>query len=66
MQKKFMNQISHMLLISPEDAVNDFIVSLPFVLTASQKNAISDIKNSFLKSYPTKRLIQGDVGSGKL
>ena len=63
-KKIYESNKSHAFNIS-EDAINDFIVSLPFVLTASQKNAISDIKNSFLKSYPTKRLIQGDVGSGK-
>ena len=45
--------------------INKFIKSLPFTLTPSQLNAISDIKTSFGKTFPTKRLVQGDVGSGK-
>tara|TARA_B100001564_G_scaffold17623_1_gene13450 strand:- start:2752 stop:4365 length:1614 start_codon:yes stop_codon:yes gene_type:complete len=45
--------------------INNFISSLSFELTTSQNKAISDIKNSFRNTYPTKRLIQGDVGSGK-
>ena len=45
--------------------INKFIESLPFTLTPSQLNAISDIKTSFGKTFPTKRLVQGDVGSGK-
>ena len=45
--------------------INKFIESLPFNLTPSQLNAINDIKTSFGKTFPTKRLIQGDVGSGK-
>ena len=50
----------------PNDlAIEKFISSFPFGLTESQKNAIVEIKQSFLKPYPTKRLVQGDVGSGK-
>ena len=45
--------------------LDSFISSLPFDLTESQKKAILEIKNSFLKLHPTKRLVQGDVGSGK-
>jgi len=45
--------------------INRFIESLPFALTKSQLNAINDIKTSFEKPFPTKRLVQGDVGSGK-
>ena len=42
-----------------------FQKSLPFKLTSSQLEASEVIKKSFLKDFPTKRLIQGDVGSGK-
>ena len=48
-----------------EDKILALIKSLEYELTDSQKNAVNDIKKSFSKSYPTKRLIQGDVGSGK-
>tara|TARA_B100001564_G_scaffold355759_1_gene368654 strand:- start:2690 stop:4762 length:2073 start_codon:yes stop_codon:yes gene_type:complete len=45
--------------------VDNFISSLSFDLTTSQNKAISEIKDSFSLTHPTKRLIQGDVGSGK-
>lgn len=45
--------------------INNFISSLSFELTTSQNKAIGDIKNSLSNTHPTKRLIQGDVGSGK-
>ena len=47
------------------NTVDQFIGTLPFKLTSSQVKAIEDIKKNFQHSYPTKRLIQGDVGSGK-
>ena len=48
-----------------ENSVKNFQKSLPFKLTSSQLEASDVIKKSFLKDFPTKRLIQGDVGSGK-
>ncbi len=44
---------------------NIFIKKLPFNLTNSQSKALIDIESDFSNSYPSKRLIQGDVGSGK-
>ena len=38
---------------------------LPFKLTQEQLNAINDIKNDFAKDVAAKRMIVGDVGSGK-
>tara|TARA_B100001778_G_scaffold334370_1_gene345468 strand:+ start:883 stop:2958 length:2076 start_codon:yes stop_codon:yes gene_type:complete len=46
-------------------SIDKLIHDLPFELTPSQDIAISDLKQSLIKSFPTKRLIQGDVGSGK-
>lgn len=48
-----------------EKEINKFIDSLSFKLTDSQLRAIDQVKSSFKNKYPTKRLIQGDVGSGK-
>jgi len=39
--------------------------TLPFKLTKEQLNAVEDIKNDFSKSVAAKRMIVGDVGSGK-
>jgi len=41
------------------------IESLPFELTAAQKNALSEIEEDQSQPYKMLRLLQGDVGSGK-
>ena len=48
-----------------KDKVNDFIINLPFTLTADQVNAIEDISNDFNSEKRMSRLLLGDVGSGK-
>lgn len=45
--------------------VKTFISKIPYELTEDQKEAVNDIFRDFKKTYPVKRLIQGDVGSGK-
>jgi ATP-dependent DNA helicase RecG len=47
------------------DLVRQFILSLPFEMTHSQKNVLSEIKADMRNPYPMNRLLQGDVGSGK-
>jgi ATP-dependent DNA helicase RecG len=42
-----------------------FVSSLPFELTDDQKKAIADIKKDFSSQKATKRIVMGDVGSGK-
>ncbi|NMM99161.1 ATP-dependent DNA helicase RecG [Bifidobacterium olomucense] len=42
-----------------------FIGSLPFSLTAGQKQVIDDISADISRSWPMQRLLQGEVGSGK-
>ncbi|WP_024955396.1 ATP-dependent DNA helicase RecG [Sulfurospirillum arcachonense] len=44
---------------------SDFIQSLPFELTNDQKNAITDIKRDFNSIKSARRIVMGDVGSGK-
>lgn len=44
---------------------SDFIKSLPFELTNDQKNAIADIKKDFNSNKSARRIVMGDVGSGK-
>jgi ATP-dependent DNA helicase RecG len=45
--------------------VDEFIASLPFELTQSQKDVIAEIKTDMAKPASMQRLLQGDVGSGK-
>ncbi len=45
--------------------VEEFIESLPFKLTDDQSRAISEIERDFKSDIATRRLVIGDVGSGK-
>jgi len=42
-----------------------FVKSLPFELTNDQKSAIGDIKSDFNSGVSARRIVMGDVGSGK-
>ncbi len=46
-------------------ALADFIASFPFPPTEAQNRAIEDIVANFEESHPMRRLLEGDVGSGK-
>jgi ATP-dependent DNA helicase RecG len=46
-------------------SMNDFITSFPFPATEAQQRAIETIVSDFEKAHPMRRLLEGDVGSGK-
>lgn len=47
------------------EALNDFVSTFPFPATDAQSKAIEDIVQNFEKLHPMRRLLEGDVGSGK-
>lgn len=48
-----------------KSAVDDFVKSLPFPLTPTQKNALDEIFENLKSKRRMNRLLIGDVGSGK-
>ena len=53
-----------MALLAPA-VVDEFIASLPFVLTGAQRRALDEVLGDLARAVPMSRLLQGDVGSGK-
>ncbi len=47
------------------EALADFVKSFPFPPTDAQTKAIADVINDFERTQPMRRLLEGDVGSGK-
>ncbi len=45
--------------------LNEFVATFPFPATNAQKKVFEHIVSDFEKSYPMRRLLEGDVGSGK-
>jgi len=52
-------------IYSAKSDYREWVKTLPFILTNEQLNAIEDIQNDFSKTTASKRMIVGDVGSGK-
>ena len=48
-----------------DEALQRFVLSLPFALTGAQQRALGEIVQDLRRDRPMNRLLQGDVGSGK-
>ena len=49
----------------PDGSLADFVNSLPYCLTGAQNSALEAIAADLRRNVPMRRLLQGDVGSGK-
>lgn len=47
------------------DTLADFVASFPFPPTGAQTRAIEHVRKDFERGTPMRRLLEGDVGSGK-
>lgn len=63
----YQNQGNHHLTPIPYEnpAVKQAIANLPFQLTNAQKRTLKEITDDLKQTFPMRRLVQGDVGSGK-
>jgi ATP-dependent DNA helicase RecG len=52
-------------LLAQQTLTNTFIQALPFDLTGAQTRAWQEISADLAQPHPMRRLLQGDVGSGK-
>lgn len=64
-QKRDWQSVMGRIFDVPEEWLEARKVALPFTLTKSQLNAVSDIIVDIGSGRPMNRLLQGDVGSGK-
>ena len=47
------------------EQLKEWIGTLPYTLTQAQKQVVNEICRDLLRSAPMRRMVQGDVGSGK-
>ena len=58
-------QLFALPLLTKTDLKSVFLAQLPFQPTNAQKRVSADIEADLARDYPMRRLVQGDVGSGK-
>jgi ATP-dependent DNA helicase RecG len=52
-------------VVVPDDELLRLLAALPFTLTADQRAAVDEVVADLARERPMRRLLQGDVGSGK-
>jgi ATP-dependent DNA helicase RecG len=65
LQKRTIKKIQSLCIDVDEKKLEDFISTFPFKATDAQLQTIEDIRKDFSLGYPMRRLLEGDVGSGK-
>lgn len=58
-------RVSAPSLPPPGELTAAFLANLPFTLTEHQLNAVAELDSDMAQTRPMRRLLQGDVGSGK-
>jgi len=64
-RRQAMRELPAPALRVDESLVDGFLRSLPFGLTTAQQRALTEILQDLAQTRPMRRLLQGDVGSGK-
>ena len=64
-RKRFRSTIKALDCTGDDRLVKPFLSGLGFELTGAQQRAWEDVSNDMAGSFPMRRLLQGDVGSGK-
>lgn len=59
------NQDVGLRVFYDNEDLKEIIQQIPYELTAAQKKAVNEICYDLLATYPMRRMLQGDVGSGK-
>ena len=65
LSKQLLKKKSAWPITFQEKETQNFVASLPFKLTNDQRQAAWEILKDLTKAHPTKRLLEGDVSSGK-
>lgn len=64
-RKNFESNSKSLALKADNHLVRPFLTALPFKLTGAQTSVLREIRQAMSGEHPMRRLLQGDVGSGK-